>query len=176
LVCTSRVIALLLLLCQSIVKSPVDWRNLQLNGLSKEIEYVLFLGQIHNYLRRCFPQTENIHEVLKRVSMEFYASTKERLCVAIDEANVLVESHVNIFRSRRDPSLPRPLWTLVGATLSEFNSIALFLAGTTIGLGDQDILHSAKAGVDAGRRMTLQTNFRLVYTVIIANIHSDLQI
>ena len=74
----------------------VQWRNLQLNGLVSS-QYEDFLLKIRAFLRDNFKSKEDLEQEVKGLASLYHRKNKQRLIIAVDEANILVEVLERIF-------------------------------------------------------------------------------
>ncbi len=122
------------------------------------------LPVIRSYLRHQYnSDLEGIQTVVKALTSFHYEKLQQRLIVAVDEANLLISSFPSIFSRPCDPSKQdRPIWSLVGSTISGLSSVAIIVAGTRIHLKDMTVLVSllVKSGVAEGQQVKVKTNFR----------------
>lgn len=160
---SARLAALQLCLCFGNI-TPLDWRNIQLNGLASTGpagEYLNFLQEIRKKLRKLFPNNNDLTQFTSDLLSLHSKKQYRRIICALDEANVLVDKYPNTFLSSTN-TLDRPLWRVVGSTLANFYSLDLIIAGTAISLKSKEIIFSAtaKLGHDAGRKLIIHTSFR----------------
>lgn len=158
----ARTVVLEYYLAVGLITGPTEWRNFQLNGVATE-HYELYLLPIREYLRYKFPSYEQLKRFSKLLCKLHHLKHRERLVVAVDEANMLIQMHPDTFLDHEKTFPPnRPLWSLVGSTLAELLSVAMLIAGTRIRLRDEKILmtSSCKFGYSAGQILITRVNFR----------------
>jgi hypothetical protein len=135
--------------------SPVNWRDVQLNGLSST-----YYGETLSPVRNYFLQLDHdaLLGVLRGVLEFHHKKIGRRIVGAFDEANIWIE-RFPLFRSPNDPLGPanRPVWYNIGSTFANFASLAMLIAGTRIRLRDRRILDSStgKVGEEAGRMLII---------------------
>jgi hypothetical protein len=118
------------------IQNPRDWLLLQLN---KEIQPIL--KTINQFLRQF--EWEAMTEIFGRFQ-EWFRINKLSMIIAIDEANILLETLPNRFVDSRGNQNTRPLSSLVISTVSKLivNAAPLIISGTHLRIADRDTMES----------------------------------